>query len=166
MVEGWTLVVPADHIMSLAEMNSDRWLRFAELMNRARDLVENVYGDTVLFEHGSAGPGRPAGCGVDHAHLHIVPIRLDLRTAIAQLGDKFERIVWEPAGNRPSANKRTDYIYISDETGDWITHAEILPGQVVRRAIAKHIKVPLWDWRDDYHLDVSARTLDRLRRGA
>lgn len=166
LVEGWTLIVPTSHVLSLAELGDDDWNRFAKLVNDVRRLVVQEYGESVLFEHGSAGIGRPAGCGVDHAHLHVVPISLDIRRAVVALGADFATMSWEPAGERPQAPPGVDYIYISDQSGSWITFADSLPGQVIRRAIASHLRAPQWDWRADHHLEVSARTLNRLGRAA
>jgi len=149
LVPGWVLVVPRTHAYSTAEFDGEDRASFQALVERAKDVVASQWGPSVVFEHGSAGAGRLAGCGVDHAHVHVVPIDLDLRESIFLLGDPFNRLEWEARSEPSGDDRRTDYIWLHDLTGGWIARADVLPSQVVRRAIAKVIGVEIWDWKAD-----------------
>lgn len=162
MVEGWLLVFPARHVLSVAELSETECADFEALVEEARHLVEERYGPTVQFEHGSAGVGRLAACGVDHAHVHVVPLVIDLRRAIAALDLDLE-FGWESVDSRVQMPRASDYVYLSDSTGAWVSYHQWLPGQVVRRAIAKSLGIEEWDWKQNARMSIVEATRARLR---
>jgi ATP adenylyltransferase len=162
MVPGWMLIVPRTHVYSLAELDDREWAGFSTFLAAVRSKVEAVFGQTVIFEHGSAGAGRKAGCGVEHAHLHIVPLAVDLRAVIRGVRETVGDYQWQATNARPSVPVGMDYIYVEDATGSWITFAEALPSQVVRQALASRLGLTKWDWKDDHRTSVMSETLARL----
>jgi len=57
-------------------------LREAEsILKHVQARLAHFAGEVMLFEHGHAEGIAPAGCGISHAHLHIVVA--DAPTAIA-----------------------------------------------------------------------------------
>lgn len=166
MVEGWLIVFPSQHVLSLSELQANEWIAFAALADEASRRVQETYGPTVRFEHGSGGANRLAACGVDHAHLHIVPLDIDVRQAIAECDGDLGRFNWTPVADRVQFERNSDYIFVSDSTGSWVTRASELPSQVVRRAIAKRLAVREWDWKKRAALDVVAATRARLGAAA
>ena len=87
LVPGWTLVVPRRPLRNLSETSPEERMELAEVADTiALSLVK--HGERVFcFEHGSREPGSLTGCGVDQAHLHIVPLAFDLIKAAAQRAD-------------------------------------------------------------------------------
>jgi ATP adenylyltransferase len=162
MVEGWVLVFPERHVLALSDLTGLEWSEFEVLIRRTRATVEAEFGETVLFEHGSAGIGRTAACGVDHAHMHVVPLAIDLRKAVAACSDDVGSFDWSRVVGRPDVIAGNDYLYISDRTGKWVARSPWLPGQVIRRAIANHLGSPVWDWKADSHLDLVESTRRKL----
>lgn len=162
LVEGWVLVFPKKHVLSLSQLDQAGWSDFASLVEQAKKIVVAEYGNVVMFEHGSAGEGRLAACGVDHAHLHIVPIEIELRSEIDALADE-EGYDWEPVGSRVGVRDSADYIYIHDSTGRWVAYRAWLPGQVVRRAIARSLGLEEWDWKKNARMANVQATTTRLR---
>lgn len=161
-VDGWVLVVPREHVVATSELRDAQWRDLAEQLDVANSAVRDRFGSTVFFEHGAAGVNRTAGCGVDHAHLHVVPWVGNLRDQIAAVPG-LEGFVWHRAGDRPQSRDTEDYIWISDATGAWITYATELPSQVVRQAMSRALGLEWWDWKSDYRLDRAAATLAGLR---
>jgi hypothetical protein len=54
-----------------------------ELELRTRALLETQYDKPVVaFEHGPSTEKHGTGCGVDHAHLHLVPTDCDLLASV------------------------------------------------------------------------------------
>jgi diadenosine tetraphosphate (Ap4A) HIT family hydrolase len=158
LVEGWLLVVPPQHVCALAELSESQWYAFQRVLDQATEAVERHYGPAVRFEHGSAGSGRAAGCGVDHAHMHVVPAAIDLRAAVSKIAGSLGEFVWKPAQSRPDSDGVTDYIWISDATGNWISHQCQIPSQVIRRAIANELGESTWDWKKDHRVHLVQRT--------
>lgn len=163
LVEGWTLVFPVKHVLSLAGLEAGEWLDFQRDLTKIKESVENKFGPVVLFEHGSAGAGRTAGCGVDHAHMHIVPLNFDLRISVEKISNEVGKYEWTKVKTRPASRPGFDYIYLSDKTGSWITYAPLLPSQVIRRAIANEIGADEWDWKKDNQSERMLRVAATLR---
>ena len=163
MVEGWLLVFPKRHVLALSELTNDEWVEFQSLVGLARASSEGEFGPTILFEHGSAGVGRAAACGVNHAHMHVVPLKIDLRAAISECSKDVGTYEWSRVTDRPDSVLEQDYLYVSDDTGDWVARSSWLPGQVVRRAIARFLGLEVWDWKVDAHLDLVESTRRKLK---
>ncbi|MHA7293399.1 HIT family protein [Arthrobacter sp. HLT1-21] len=162
MVEGWMLVSPRRHAFSIAELDVHEWEEFHSLASETRAKVEATYGPSVTFEHGASGEGRLAGCGINHAHLHIVPLAVDLRLLINEVSEAVGKYEWHRSSPRPRAAAELDYIHLSDRTGNWITHSPSLPSQVVRQAIARYLGLELWDWKSDLRESLALKTAARL----
>lgn len=87
LVEGWLLIVPKRHILSLAQLTPCEKAELTAFVNNVSAGIKRAWNIApTMFEHGPAEEGDALGCGVDHAHLHIVPLSFSLGDAIA----KFE----------------------------------------------------------------------------
>lgn len=80
IVSGWLLIVPKWPIARIADIAPEIRDEFEVLVAKVRSSVEKKYGQTFLFEHGGLA-GSSVSCGVDQAHLHIVPLPFDLPAA-------------------------------------------------------------------------------------
>lgn len=80
-VEGWLLVVPKCHALSTSELSVTLLGELDGLVSLLHAILERLWGRTVLFEHGAGSNHSPLGCGVNHAHLHLVPTAVKLREA-------------------------------------------------------------------------------------
>jgi diadenosine tetraphosphate (Ap4A) HIT family hydrolase len=166
-IEGWTLVVPRHHIPNSASASPESAKLLDDLVDEMIGRVRDAYGDVVVFEHGAATMGRPASCGVDHAHIHVVPARTtDLRALVSD--EAVQPYRWTPH-TRPwlgagIATASDDYIWIADETGSWVARTPDLPSQLVRKALAKAVSVPIWNWRDDHCIEAYQATAAKLAR--
>ncbi len=70
---GHVLIIPKSHLTSLAQTppsHRDEFVSFVEMLG---ERIKCQWGPTAFFEHG-VGECRTGGCGVDHAHLHILPM--------------------------------------------------------------------------------------------
>ncbi len=93
LVPGWTLVVPRRPLRNLSEATPHERTELAEIADTISRGI-GLHGENVFcFEHGSRKAGSLTGCGVDQAHLHIVPLAFNLIEAAARHTDGS--IVWE-----------------------------------------------------------------------
>lgn len=165
LVPGWLLVVPNDHVISLAVLGLEQRSAFAEMVDRTTQRLAQRFGAVVQFEHGPAGEGRSAGCGVDHAHLHLVPFDANLREMARGLDPtidilKWRQVSWPWAAEITSGH---DYLFVRDTSGiGWFAEAPTVPSQLFRRVIARHLGQTQWDWKDENTTDMSAVTLEAL----
>lgn len=163
LVEGWVLAFPRQHVLALSDLSPAQWSAYVSELTQVRSAVNDRYGETILFEHGSAGSARLAGCGVDHAHMHIVPVILDIRSALADMSDVVGELDWMPVEGQVPTIAGQDYLYIDDRSGRWVAYSPSLPGQAIRRAIARAVGAPEWDWKASPNRNLMASTLSRMR---
>ena len=167
LVEGWLLIVPKDHYISMGalpvsladEMQSFKW----ELASQ----LGALYGDLCAFEHGPALAERRVGCGVDHAHLHVVPIAFDLADAAAPFLPRY--VSWSQAGwdqCRAAYHSGRDYLYVEQPIGAGrIAVHDSFGSQVFRKAIADRLGVPeQFNWREYPQKDLVSRTILRAQK--
>ena len=74
LVPGWLLVVPRRPMLNLGCTTPSERAALMELVDDLSIRMGNFEGEIYCFEHGSAFVGSATGCGVDQAHLHVVPL--------------------------------------------------------------------------------------------
>src|SRR3954463_3923790 len=75
LIEGWVLLVPKLHCVSLGAL-PDTLRDEADSLERVMRMTlrAQYHHPIVSFEHGPSASLHGTGCGVDHAHLHLVPL--------------------------------------------------------------------------------------------
>lgn len=152
LVAGWTLVVPRRPLLSLSQSSNGERAELAGVVDAIALALKPHGGQVFCFEHGSRETGSLTGCGVDQAHLHVVPLTFDLIEAAARHADGS--VIWgEP--RRTSAPlellpQRGDYIAIW-RNADRLTiigNVRRPTSQWVRRVIAEELGMGSeWDYR-------------------
>lgn len=136
-IEGWTLIVPKKHQLSCApEFNKSKFLSF---VLQVKKKVESTYGPSIAFEHGASTEGSLTGCGIDHAHLHIVPFDKSLEKEL-----KSTNIKWTPYSSKESngGQIKGDYLlYVdsikNDSIGGLIAQPATPISQYFRKILAQ-----------------------------
>lgn len=108
-ISGWTLIFPKQHTYNLSEYYSESY--FIDFVEIVKKNIEREYGKCVVFEHGSLVEGLTS-CGVNHAHLHIVPFE----DSLEKLVQDDENFLWEKADENDLCNigKNSEYLFCSD----------------------------------------------------
>jgi diadenosine tetraphosphate (Ap4A) HIT family hydrolase len=158
---GSLLILPVDHVEMCSSLSAGAREELGELVAEVT-LQVREFGEPVIFEHGAIEPSG-GGCGIYHAHLHIVPVpeptlatdlfpehhtqARNLQEAWDLLQNTHEYLLMSAAG-------QTLY---SDLTG----HLGVYPSQFFRRRIVEHfgLEAP-WDWRA--YVDVEVALLRTL----
>lgn len=73
-VPGWTMILPKHHVLSMAQLHPSISEELDSLLLRVCAKVQSVFGPATVFEHGATCINTTFGCGIDHAHLHVVPL--------------------------------------------------------------------------------------------
>lgn len=90
LIEGWTLIVPKDHQLSLRNIYKNA--EFADFVNILLPAMVSQYGSSIIaFEHGANMEGSTTACGTDHAHLHLVPLGESLLLDLQNSGLQWVR---------------------------------------------------------------------------
>lgn len=167
MVAGWLLIVPRRPLLNLRLLtNAER----DELRNFTATVIAkmNVFpGKAYGFEHGNNTVGGPVGCGVDQAHLHIVPLEFDLvQAAREKLDDNIEWTERDNAANFDATIPHSgEYVSIwspADRYG--LTGVMHEPrSQWVRRVIAEKLgREQAWDYKAHPDIQNLTKTVEVL----
>jgi ATP adenylyltransferase len=165
LVEGWLLLVPKDHFISIGALPD----HLCDEMNAFRRVLQSAltecYGSVVAFEHGPSQERRSVGCGVDHAHLHLVPVSFDLATFVSPMLPSGAS--WKPAGIEDCRNchrRGEDYLYLEQPLGLGRIATGDMGSQLFRRVIASQTGNPEeYNWREHPQLDSVMATISRIR---
>jgi diadenosine tetraphosphate (Ap4A) HIT family hydrolase len=132
-----------------AQLSIDEFRELFVLTKNFRNLIASQFAkETVIFEHGILSAGSSRNCGVDHLHIHIVPVkettRFDRQLAniisMNKIGSMQEL--------REFSSKDDPYLYVStSETRHLARVDKALPSQFMRIALCDFLGKTEWDWR-------------------
>ena len=118
--------------------------------------------EVIVFEHGAVKE-HTGGASIDHAHIHIMPLKYDIRpfiqkstyTEVAQ--QELYSIIHE------LANKNQPYIYYQRSSGNaFVYPVDDLPSQFLRILVAKALGVS-YDWKAMGDSLTKSRFIDTLK---
>ena len=169
LVEGWLLLVPREHYISMGALPVALSPEMEEMKAQLSDQVRSRFGEVCVFEHGPAFASRKVGCSVDHAHLHIVPLTFDIEEAARPFmphDSEWSRASWSECREAYLAGR--DYLYFEQPLGSGcISMHRDFGSQVFRKAIASQIGRPGdFNWREFPELDTVARTINVFAHAA
>ena len=166
LVPGWLLIVPRRPITSLKLLNNSERAELLGLVKMLTFRLSEFGSTTYCFEHGSTLAGSVVGCGVDQAHLHIVPLKFNLLNAVAQRSASV--IEWN-SGTKfiPLKGLPDDAEYVTvwnAITNEGLVGAVINPlSQWVRRVIAAELGIEdEWDYRKNPQIENVEQTLKAM----
>lgn len=164
-VEGWLLMAPRRHVINLSLLKRSEAERFSKFRSHVTAAVERIYGATISFEHGPRCHGQEAGCGVDHAHLHVVPFGECVRDHVtAAAPPDTEWLSGRSVSLESLAARESSYVYLRDRDGHEIAGlSQAIPSQLVRRVLRRRaLGDDSYDWRQNPSHEVVSRTIARL----
>ncbi|WP_353822006.1 HIT domain-containing protein [Mesorhizobium sp.] len=155
---GWVLVVPRRPMPNLSHLNHEERSELRGLTVELSLQVSDKGKTPYQFEHGGH-IGSAVNCGVEQAHLHIVPLEFDLVGLAKHQPDVNWRVVddtLEAAGGFVGS----EYLSVSDAKGRGAIGAPVTPqSQWFRRLIAAELhKGELWDYKQFPELPVLRQT--------
>jgi diadenosine tetraphosphate (Ap4A) HIT family hydrolase len=147
------LIFPTIHISSLAQINHKQNKELYQIVKKVlKKLFDKNYSEKnksfILFEHGVT-KGQTGGCGVDHAHLHILPCDNDMVNEIfAKMTEKFlkpEKIKFDKINTIADS---VSYLLIGDNLDNlFIYKASSFESQTIRKIICEYMNIDAWDWK-------------------
>lgn len=156
---GHVLLMPCRHVTSFAELSTSETVSAIRVSSELESALERRFGPTIAFEHGSMNVSDAGGCGIDHAHMHFVPVSRRV-SGLPPIEDaNWRRLGEDWLGElRELSNSRSPYVYMrSLDGGRFVTPVRSLASQFVRRWVAERIGRVTWDWRQsDAEADFAA----------
>jgi len=167
IIPGWLLVVPRSHFLNVGSFDVALLQEFMRIREIAAEALRDCFGPVTFFEHGPVRERESVGCGVDHAHLHIVATEIDLPAVVKRSGET--QLQWRPVSGiqatRPFVIEQMPYVFLQQSSGAaWIGSASVIESQLVRKVIAEQAGQPeRWDWKSHSFESNITRTVVELR---
>jgi len=163
-VEGYLLIVPKEHFTCIGKIPRVNFLELIRLIDEVRKILHNIYGSAILMEHGPRTEYEKAGCCIDHAHLHVVPVGRDVDISGKILKHFVGRKIIELSDLIEQIEKHGSYLFFEDtKKNKWVFDAQIVPKQYLRRLLAVELGISdKWDWRNYPGLEEIDRTIRKL----
>jgi diadenosine tetraphosphate (Ap4A) HIT family hydrolase len=142
------LLVPWAHVPSFTHLGPSEIHSAEDILRRHIDLLAAPDSKVVIFEHGMASHSAAGGCGISHAHLHLVNVPRSL--TIEPLPEPDDE-TWSPLEPRQplvDLGDRSGYLLVGCEEQWWARSVEDLPSQYLRRWLAGRLGLQDWDWRE------------------
>lgn len=145
-ISGWVLIIPRLHFPCLGALDERLYSEFLSVKLRSETLLRSIYGNIIQFEHGSCSVGM-AGVCVDHAHLHLVPVRADFEQELSSrfVGQSIRSMESLAVAYRESRS----YLFYENNNGDAkIYDVAVLPSQYMRMLVGREVgMLDHYDWR-------------------
>lgn len=150
---GYVMIVPKEHVMSMAEMaekDEELYEEFLRVLNDMRFILESVYHKKIfVFECGSGrgGAGKHE-TSIVHAHVHLAPSDIPVLKAVHKSG-------LYPALINPKSLKfygEYPYMLYIDQEDNWFIVSDpdtYFPRQHPRQILADYMGLPEgeYNWR-------------------
>jgi len=164
-VKGYLLIATRFHYVGIGQIPTTLHQELEGVQQKVRDVLSANYGITpVFFEHGPALCGNKGGGCIVHAHLHALPVKVDI---LEDISSRFECLQVNDFGYTQALHAQgIPYLFWQNADGKRFVAkvTEILPAQFIRRIIAEKLGIPeRWNWRNYLGLDELRHTIQTLR---
>lgn len=146
---GHTMLLPKQHYTSMMACPEKMKAEALTLIDTLYTKLTARFGQLFLFEHG-VGRLDDVACGINHAHLHFVPLVNNISTEVIEK-IKFEINV-DNYGTYDEllSDKQNDMAYLmfgSEIDKMFFTSHYTIPSQLVRKVISSALNLQDWNWR-------------------
>lgn len=169
IVPNWLLIVPRRHAVNFRDWQAAGSIDPAGLVDEVLAALGVDPRRTIWFEHGPAGADTVVGCGVDHAHLHVlinVPFSFD---AFAAASMTCSPVYWYPcpAAEAYAGLTASGSYLLAGSNGNAMAaeHVEVVGSQFFRRIVADLVGRPdQWNYKTHAHIENIRRTISEFTR--
>jgi diadenosine tetraphosphate (Ap4A) HIT family hydrolase len=144
LVPGWVLIIPRAHQLNIGCLTMSHRAELRTLVERFTVELSREFGPVTLFEHGPSVEGTEVGCGVDHAHLHLVSLPFSMQHAVADFREV--PLPWMKVmrgDGLPPCDLVAPYYWYRDQSGsEFSSSAPSGISQLFRRIIAGFVRRP------------------------
>lgn len=157
---GWVLAIPRKALLSLRQLPAGERTSFLGSCKAVAGSLSAFNTNIYYFEHGPGARKSVVGCGVDQAHLHIVPTPFKLLESV--LADRS--VGWTEVDRvDPWATVEPDaeYYLIATSTRAYVGTPTKPESQYFRKQLAALSGIPNeWNYREWPHYEHIQRTVD------
>jgi len=164
LTEGHLLILPKEHYLSYAHIPIVRYNELGQIKSATKLLLQEVYHCPVFFEHGPMSETLRGGCCYDHAHIHAIPLKIDIEDEFHGFGftprkiDKLEGLIQQKDRNMP-------YLFFENQYGEkFVCDAPIVESQFIRKLLAiKAEKRENIFWQQNLNIGLVVSSLQSLK---
>lgn len=168
IVPGWLLIIPRLQVLNFRDGGVAGGPSSQEVIGHLLKHIGLRCDEVIWFEHGPSALGTIVGCGLDHAHVHVL-----IRPSFSF--DAFEAAVKQGAPlHWRSSEVEVDYSLLSRQGSYLIAGSgsrsiaaegvEAAGSQFFRRAVASLVGASdQWNYKRDQHLHNVAATVEAFR---
>ncbi|MBC8484756.1 MAG: hypothetical protein H8D45_01785, partial [Bacteroidetes bacterium] len=165
LVEGHLLILTKEHYLSYAHIPQSKYRELKQVKYSTSKLLQRVYHSPVFFEHGPMSEVLKGGTCCDHAHLHAVPV--DIEINIKEELQKFNfipRDIKDLEELRDNKERLVPYLFFEDSQGEKIVcDAPMVETQFIRKLLAVKIGSKNVFWRYNLNIELVVAALRKLR---
>ncbi|MBU0466381.1 MAG: HIT domain-containing protein [Nanoarchaeota archaeon] len=166
---GHLLITSKEHYISMATIPEVQFDELRTLREKLGERLTSAFNlpQTVLFEHGPSKYALRGGCCVDHAHLHIMPVRLPSTRVVSKIKKALgePKIIESYRGLGEFEDGETAYAFFEFDGIRYLFEvSKPMPSQFVRQIIGKYIgRQYTWDWRQNPRIEDILENVERLK---
>jgi hypothetical protein len=163
IIPNWVLVIPKHPAINFAVWSSSNLRRPLDVLFEVTQRLKRSPEDVIWFEHGPAIHHSVVGCGIDHAHMHILLEPPFGFSQFTQVAVECESVSWLEGEGDPYEHLTGAQSYLVAGSGGKFALAqsvEAAGSQFFRRAIATLVGQPqCWDYRQHPFVRNAAETV-------
>ena len=163
--EGYLLLIPRKCIASFAEIQDKELIEeYEKLLKEIRNVIKQKFSkDITIFEHGSLLGGNYAGNTIEHAHLHIIPHKIDFLNKFINDYQTIKKV--DSISDIFTFN--TPYLFFDDGVQRIASPVNnSYKSQYLRRYAYSVIHPERqdngWNWKVNSHTDILEKTLEKF----
>ncbi|MEA3514205.1 MAG: hypothetical protein U9R34_01910 [Nanoarchaeota archaeon] len=164
-IEGYVLLCSKEHYVGIGNIPEGHIPELEAVLDKTKKVIsENYCSDVIVFEHGPRLGYHKGGCSLDHSHLHIVPISIDIMVLLNRMFQPeeihdFGRLKYI------SETQKSSYMFIETQGRKrYVIKSEFpIPSQYLRQVIASGIRVNEWNWEINPDYETFEKTIEHLK---
>jgi len=151
----------------MAQLSLPERYECLDLMQELSSEIDRLWGiSPTMFEHGASYQGDLIGCGINHAHLHMAPLRHKISETIksSKVANNYS---WQQINTStppfPTNDNRSYLLYSEPEGSISIAYPEKEISQYFRRIVADQMGIPeRYDYKQHEFIDNAERTAQKF----
>ncbi|MDO8720825.1 MAG: hypothetical protein Q7J31_01170, partial [Syntrophales bacterium] len=165
-VEGYSLIVSKRHVPNTGCLDDSSIAELERFATEVERILRAIYAvGTIVFEHGSVGVRRKAGCCIEHHHLHILPFDLPTIPSHMLRVMPASKPVKSLEALREYQTAGKPFIYYETPEGSaFVFDAPMdLPSQFIRQVLAVECGCPSdWEWEENPFFERVSTFVDKV----